>query len=76
MRVLLQRVTSGVVEIDGNVVGQIGLGAVLMVGIGKGDTPPTVDKMADKIVSMRIFSDKDLRFQVTIWMDSDDWASR
>jgi len=63
MRVLLQRVTSGMVQVNGNVVGQIGLGVVLLVGIGQDDTPPAISKMAGKIASLRIFSDQDMRFQ-------------
>lgn len=57
MRVLLQRVRSGSVHIDQVAVGQIGAGLVLLVGAGPADTPALAQKMAEKIVHLRIFPD-------------------
>lgn len=57
MRVLLQRVTAGSVTVDDQVVGAIGRGVVLLVGINDDDDQATVDRMAEKIVNLRIFSD-------------------
>jgi D-tyrosyl-tRNA(Tyr) deacylase len=57
MRVVLQRVTRADVRVQGAVVGEIGPGLVALVGVGRGDDLSMVPKMADKIVSLRIFRD-------------------
>ncbi len=58
MRVLLQRVSRGKVSVDGRVVGEIAGGLVLLVGVGRGDGPGEVDKLASKVVNLRIFRDE------------------
>ena len=62
MRICLQRVTHGRVTVEGVVVGEIGPGLVLLVGIGEGDTEAEVDRMAQKVAMLRIFSDEAGRF--------------
>ncbi len=62
MRVLLQRVTSGSVSVDHKIVGSIDYGLVLFVGIGKSDTEAEANRLADKIVHLRIFRDEDGKF--------------
>jgi D-tyrosyl-tRNA(Tyr) deacylase len=57
MRVVLQRVSRSSVTIDGRVAGAIGRGFCLLVGFTHGDTPALVDWMAEKITSLRLFSD-------------------
>jgi len=57
MRVLLQRVSRASVTVGGEVVSSIGLGYLLLVGVGQGDDGSQVDKLADKIVALRIFRD-------------------
>ena len=57
MRVLIQRVTSATVTVDGNITGEICGGLLLLVGITHADTEAIEDRMADKIVKLRIFSD-------------------
>ncbi|HEY7478807.1 MAG TPA: D-aminoacyl-tRNA deacylase [Actinomycetota bacterium] len=57
MRVLLQRVSRASVTVDGEVVSSIGLGDLLLVGVGRGDDASQVDRLADKIVGLRIFRD-------------------
>jgi len=57
MRILLQRVTSAAVRVDGEVVGEIGRGLVALVGIGHSDTPTVAERMASKCVDLRIFED-------------------
>lgn len=58
MRVLLQRVSEASVNIEGEVVGQIGTGFLLLVGIEEEDSKTDVDWLIQKIIGMRIFSDK------------------
>jgi len=55
MRVVLQRVTCASVSVDGQVVGVIGQGLLLLVGIAQGDTPTQADWMARKIAGLRVF---------------------
>ena len=57
MRVVLQRVREASVTIDGTVVGEIGLGQLLLVGFQQSDTTDQVEWMADKVVGLRIFQD-------------------
>ena len=57
MRVLIQRVASASVVVDEKVTGAIDHGLLLLVGITHADTEAIEDRMADKIVKLRIFSD-------------------
>ena len=58
MRVLIQRVSSANVVVDGKITGEIGPGLLLLVGVTHADTEAIEDRMADKIVKLRIFSDE------------------
>jgi D-aminoacyl-tRNA deacylase len=62
MRAVIQRVSNASVSVDGNVVGQIGCGLLVLLGIGVGDQMAEVTQMAEKIANMRIFADDDGRF--------------
>ena len=57
MRVLVQRVLEARVEVDGQTVGSVDTGLLLLVGIGVGDGPMEMDWMARKVAGLRIFSD-------------------
>ncbi len=57
MRVVLQRVRSGSVTVEGEVVGRVGIGYVALVGIAKGDREEAVDGMAQKVAQLRVFAD-------------------
>jgi D-tyrosyl-tRNA(Tyr) deacylase len=58
MRALLQRVSSASVKVDDRVVGSIGSGLLVFLGVGTGDSEVEADKLADKIVDLRIFPDE------------------
>ena len=58
MRVLIQRVTSANVVVDEKVTGAIEQGLLVLIGITHADTEVVEDRMADKIVKLRIFSDE------------------
>jgi D-aminoacyl-tRNA deacylase len=59
MRVVLQRVASASVTVDGARSAEIGVGYLLLVGIGAGDPEDEVEPMAEKIVNLRLFADAD-----------------
>jgi D-aminoacyl-tRNA deacylase len=54
----VQRVSSGSVTVNGQRVGEVGLGLVILVGVGKGDTDAQADWLAEKIANLRIFEDE------------------
>lgn len=58
MRAVVQRVTEAFVEVEGEEVGRIGLGLLVLLGIGHGDTVEDALYLARKIVSLRIFQDE------------------
>lgn len=58
MRVVIQRVLRAEVRVGGERLGAIGRGAVLLVGIGRGDTPELVDRVAEKVSGLRYFEDE------------------
>lgn len=57
MKVVLQRVRSARVEVDGQTVGQIDHGLLVLVCAERGDTDAQADKVLAKILKLRIFSD-------------------
>jgi D-aminoacyl-tRNA deacylase len=59
VRLLLQRATRAQVSVDGEIVGSIGNGLVILVGVGHGDTAETAATLGAKAVDLRIFRDDD-----------------
>ena len=59
MRIVLQRVSSASVSVEGTVVGAIGVGYCLLVGFTHDDTAAEVEWMADKVAGLRLFRDDD-----------------
>src|SRR5690349_6352668 len=57
MRTVIQRVRSGRVTVAGQPVGEVALGLVILVGVGKGDGEAQADWLAEKIANLRIFED-------------------
>lgn len=57
MRVVLQRVSSASVRVEGEVVGEIGRGFLVLVGIERGDGPAQVEAAAGKLAGLRVFED-------------------
>ena len=58
MRAVLTRVNSASVTIDGQVVGQIGRGFLILLGIGPNDTEKECRYLAEKALGLRIFTDE------------------
>ncbi len=65
MKALLQRVTGASVSVDGEVVGRIDRGLVVFVGVASGDTEKDAQYLVQRIVNMRIFSDREGRFNLS-----------
>src|SRR5436853_7823758 len=66
MRAVAQRVTRASVTIDGQTVGEIENGLVVLLGIARDDTKADVDYLAPKIVALRIFDDAEGRMNVSV----------
>ena len=58
MRAVLQRVSRASVEVDGQVVGRIGAGWLVLLGVAKGDNDPDAERLAAKIAGLRAFEDE------------------
>jgi D-tyrosyl-tRNA(Tyr) deacylase len=57
MRAVVQRVSRAKVTVAGEVTGEIGVGLLLLLGVGREDSEPNADYLAEKIVGLRIFDD-------------------
>lgn len=55
---LIQRVSSAAVDVNGERVGEIAQGILLLLGIEKNDTRETADKLINKVLAYRIFADE------------------
>lgn len=63
MRALIQRVSEASVSIDGEVVGAIGPGLLVLLGVSRDDTDKDASYIVTKVVNLRIFSDDEGKFQ-------------
>ena len=66
MRVCLQRVRGAKVTVEGEIVGEIGPGLVLLVGFCDGDEEPLLAPMAQKIAHLRIFEDDQNKMNLSL----------
>jgi len=66
MRVVVQRAAKAEVRIDGEVVGKIGKGFMLLVGITDGDTQAEADYLAKKVAQMRVFEDAEGKMNLAL----------
>ena len=66
MRVVLTTVLEAKVTINEKVVGQISRGYLLLVGFTEGDNKETVEKMVDKILSLRVFPDEHGQINISL----------
>jgi D-tyrosyl-tRNA(Tyr) deacylase len=57
MRAVIQRVSRAKVTVAGEITGEIGGGLLVFLGVGRQDTEPSADYLADKITGLRIFAD-------------------
>lgn len=66
MIALIQRVSSAKVEVDGEIVGQIGKGLLVLLGVEKDDDQSKADKLAEKVLNYRVFSDADDKMNLNV----------
>ena len=58
MKFVIQRVTHANVVVNGNEIGKIGRGFMVLIGVSKDDNETIADKMVDKMIKLRIFEDE------------------
>ena len=66
MMALLQRVSEARVRVDGEVIGQIGTGLLVLLCAEKGDTEVVADKLLSKILKLRIFGDETGKMNLSV----------
>ena len=66
MRAVIQRVTRASVTVDGEVVGQIGKGLVVLLGVARNDTEQHARYLSEKIAALRIFDDEEGKMNLSV----------
>lgn len=66
MRIVIQRVTRAVVRVDGAVTGEISKGLLLLLGVEPADTAEDADRLAEKLVKLRVFEDAEGRMNLAL----------
>lgn len=66
MRAVLQRVSGASVTVDGSVAGAIDNGLLVLVGFGRDDSEDVLEKMAQKIIRLRVFSDENDKINLSV----------
>ena len=66
MRAIIQRVKQASVEVEGEVVGRIGEGLLVLLGAGKNDTEEDAQYLAGKIMTLRIFEDTEGKMNLSV----------
>ena len=69
MRALVQRVSRAAVRVEGEVVGEIGAGLLVLLGVTHDDTEASADRLAAKLRALRIFPDADGRMNEPLGPD-------
>ena len=66
MRAVIQRVSESSVKVEGEVIGAITKGFMVLLGVESNDTPKDADEMVKKIIGLRIFNDADDKFNLSL----------
>lgn len=66
MKIVLQRVASACVKVDGKICGEIGKGYLVLLGVGERDTEDDCRRLADKIINLRIFADENDKINLSL----------
>lgn len=63
---LLQRVSTAQVAVDDEVIGSIGSGLLVLIGVERGDTTHVADRLLERLLGYRVFSDKDGKMNLSL----------
>ena len=66
MRAVVQRVTCASVTVEGEIIGEIGRGLVVLLGVARDDTPKDAEYLADKIAALRIFDGQEGKMNLSV----------
>ncbi len=66
MKFVVQRVKEASVAVDGNTIGQIGQGFLVLIGVADGDTKEMADKLVKKLLGLRIFDDENDKINLSL----------
>lgn len=66
MKAVIQRVSEASVKVDGNIVGEINTGFMLLIGIDENDEKSDADWLVQKILNLRVFSDENDKLNLSI----------
>lgn len=66
MKAVLQRVDRASVAVDGKIIGECGKGLMILLGVADGDTEKDAEKLAAKILKLRIFSDENDKMNLSV----------
>jgi D-tyrosyl-tRNA(Tyr) deacylase len=66
MRAVVQRVSQARVDVDGSMVGEIGVGLLVLVGVAEGDVDKDAEWLSEKVSSLRIFEDSDGKMNLSV----------
>lgn len=66
MRAVVQRVSQAAVTVEGNVVGAIGAGLLVLLGVARGDGPEDARLLADKVAGLRVFDDAEGKMNLSL----------
>jgi D-aminoacyl-tRNA deacylase len=66
VRALVQRVSSASVSVDGERVSEIGPGMLVLLGVRRGDGPEQADRIARKLLALRVFEDDEGRMNLSV----------
>ena len=66
MKLVVQRVKSTRLEVEGELISEIGKGLAVYVGVGVGDTEKEADRLAEKLVKLRIFEDENGKMNLSV----------
>lgn len=66
MKAILQRVTFAEVKVDGNTVGKIDNGFLILLGVAEGDTEKEADALSAKVATLRVFTDENDKMNLSL----------
>lgn len=66
MRLVIQRVNSGKVTVDGKTVGEIGKGLLILLGVGQNDDRKDADSLANKLSKLRVMADASGKMNLSV----------